>query len=132
MDENCLFCKIGAKKIPAKIVYEDDDVFAFEDISPQAPTHILICPRKHFAALHETSHGYKWWRRSWRRSGICSRDIAQFLTMAAGRDNRCFICISICWVGGIFAGHRDKSGPRGTGAPAGALAMQRQTHLSRT
>jgi histidine triad (HIT) family protein len=56
MEPNCLFCKIGAKQIPAKIVYEDDDVFAFEDISPQAPTHILICPRKHFAALHDAHH----------------------------------------------------------------------------
>jgi histidine triad (HIT) family protein len=56
MDPNCLFCKIGAKQIPSKIVYEDDDVFAFEDISPQAPTHILICPRKHFAALHDAQH----------------------------------------------------------------------------
>ena len=53
MDPNCLFCKIGAKQIPAKLVFEDDDVFAFEDISPQAPTHILICPRKHFAALQD-------------------------------------------------------------------------------
>jgi histidine triad (HIT) family protein len=53
MDPNCLFCKISAKQIPAKLVYEDDDVFAFEDINPQAPTHILICPRKHFAALHD-------------------------------------------------------------------------------
>ena len=53
MDPNCLFCKIGAKQIPAKLVYEDDDVFAFEDINPQAPTHILICPKKHFAALHD-------------------------------------------------------------------------------
>ena len=53
MDENCLFCKIAAKKIPSKFVFEDDDVFAFEDISPQAPTHILICPKKHFAALHD-------------------------------------------------------------------------------
>jgi histidine triad (HIT) family protein len=57
MDPNCLFCKIGAKQIPAKLVYEDDDVFAFEDISPQAPTHILICPRKHFAALHDAETG---------------------------------------------------------------------------
>ncbi len=56
MSENCLFCKIGQKKIPAKLIYEDDDVFAFEDISPQAPTHILICPRKHFAALHDATH----------------------------------------------------------------------------
>jgi histidine triad (HIT) family protein len=55
MDPNCLFCKIGAKTIPSKIVYEDDDVFAFEDISPQAPTHILICPRKHFASLHDAA-----------------------------------------------------------------------------
>ena len=53
MSADCLFCKIGAKKIPSKIVYEDDDVFAFEDIGPQAPTHILICPRKHLASLNE-------------------------------------------------------------------------------
>ncbi len=51
-NENCLFCKIGAKKIPSKLVYEDPDLFAFEDISPQAPVHILLCPRKHFEALH--------------------------------------------------------------------------------
>jgi histidine triad (HIT) family protein len=55
MDENCLFCKIIAKKIPSKIVYEDEDLFAFEDINPQAPTHILICPRKHFSTLHDAS-----------------------------------------------------------------------------
>src|SRR5260221_10018731 len=53
MSADCLFCKIAAKKIPSKIVYEDDDVFAFKDIGPQAPTHILICPRKHFASLDE-------------------------------------------------------------------------------
>jgi histidine triad (HIT) family protein len=55
MSADCLFCKIAAKKIPSKIVYEDDDVFAFEDIGPQAPTHILIIPRKHFASLTEAS-----------------------------------------------------------------------------
>ena len=55
MDPNCLFCKIGDKKIPSKLVYEDDDLFAFEDINPQAPTHILICPRKHFASLHDAT-----------------------------------------------------------------------------
>ncbi len=51
MSADCLFCKISAKQIPAKLVYEDSEVFAFEDINPQAPTHILICPRKHFASL---------------------------------------------------------------------------------
>jgi histidine triad (HIT) family protein len=55
VNADCLFCKIAAKQIPAKMVYEDDDVFAFEDIGPQAPTHILICPRKHFASLNEAS-----------------------------------------------------------------------------
>jgi histidine triad (HIT) family protein len=52
---DCLFCKIAAKKIPSKIIYEDDDIFAFEDISPQAPTHILICPKRHFSSLHEAT-----------------------------------------------------------------------------
>jgi histidine triad (HIT) family protein len=55
VSEDCLFCKIAAKKIPSKVVYEDDDVFAFEDIGPQAPTHILIVPRKHFASLNEAT-----------------------------------------------------------------------------
>lgn len=55
MSAECLFCKIGAKQIPSKIVYEDADLFAFEDISPQAPTHILLCPRKHFASLDDAT-----------------------------------------------------------------------------
>jgi histidine triad (HIT) family protein len=52
---DCLFCNIAAKKIPSKIVFEDDDVFAFEDIGRQAPTHVLIIPRKHLASLAEAS-----------------------------------------------------------------------------
>ena len=44
--EDCLFCKISRKEVPAKLVYEDDDMFAFEDIHPQAPTHALIVPKK--------------------------------------------------------------------------------------
>ena len=55
MSANCLFCKIGAKLIPSKIVFEDPDLFAFEDISPQAPTHVLICPRKHFESLNDAT-----------------------------------------------------------------------------
>jgi len=53
MSPDCLFCKIAAKKIPSNVVYEAPDIFAFEDISPQAPTHILLCPRKHFASLDD-------------------------------------------------------------------------------
>ncbi len=55
MSADCLFCKIGAKQIPSKIVFEDPDLFAFEDISPQAPTHVLICPRKHFESLNDAT-----------------------------------------------------------------------------
>lgn len=55
MSADCLFCKIAGKKIPSKVVYEDDDVFAFEDIGPQAPTHVLIIPRKHFASLDQAT-----------------------------------------------------------------------------
>ena len=53
--DDCLFCKIGAKKIPAKIVYEDERVFAFEDINPQAPAHILISPWKHLVSLTDAA-----------------------------------------------------------------------------
>ncbi len=51
--DDCLFCKISRKEIPAKLVYENEEIFAFEDIQPQAPAHILICPRKHLGSLTE-------------------------------------------------------------------------------
>ena len=51
--ENCLFCKIAAGQIPSKIVYQDDDVVAFEDINPQAPQHVLIIPRRHIASVSD-------------------------------------------------------------------------------
>ena len=50
---DCLFCKIVAGEIPTKQVYEDDHVFAFDDINPQAPTHVLIIPKKHIVGLKE-------------------------------------------------------------------------------
>ena len=49
--ENCLFCKIAEGQIPSKIVYQDEDVVAFEDINPQAPYHILLIPRRHIASM---------------------------------------------------------------------------------
>ena len=50
---DCLFCKIGAKQIPAKILYEDDDLFVIADINPQAPLHALVIPRKHIATVND-------------------------------------------------------------------------------
>jgi histidine triad (HIT) family protein len=51
--ENCLFCKIAIGAIPSKIVYQDEDVEAFEDINPQAPKHILLIPRQHIASIDD-------------------------------------------------------------------------------
>ncbi len=51
--ENCIFCKIAAGEIPADIVYQDESVVAFRDLNPQAPTHILVVPRKHVATLND-------------------------------------------------------------------------------
>src|SRR5437764_12837299 len=51
--DNCLFCKIAAGQIPSKIVYQDDDVVAFEDINPQAPHHVLLIPRRHIASMSD-------------------------------------------------------------------------------
>ncbi len=51
--QECLFCKIASGAIPSKKVYEDADFFAFEDINPQAPTHILIVPKKHIPTLND-------------------------------------------------------------------------------
>ena len=50
-NSDCLFCKIVKGDIPSSKIYEDDDIFAFNDINPQAPTHILICPKKHIEKI---------------------------------------------------------------------------------
>jgi len=52
---DCLFCKIINRGIPASIVYEDERVLAFNDINPQAPTHILVVPKRHVASLNDLS-----------------------------------------------------------------------------
>ena len=52
---DCLFCKIVAGQIPSTKVYEDDQVLAFRDIAPQAPTHILVIPKAHMASVAEVS-----------------------------------------------------------------------------
>ena len=50
---SCIFCKIAAKVVPAKIVYEDDLCIAFHDTNPQAPVHLLVIPRKHIPSVLE-------------------------------------------------------------------------------
>ncbi|MXZ32789.1 MAG: HIT domain-containing protein, partial [Gammaproteobacteria bacterium] len=55
MVQDCIFCKIVAGEIPCEQVYADDLIIAFHDISPQAPTHILVIPRKHISDMNEAS-----------------------------------------------------------------------------
>lgn len=52
-NDRCLFCRIATGEITAKKVYEDDHVVAFNDINPQAPTHVLVIPRRHIATLDD-------------------------------------------------------------------------------
>lgn len=50
---NCLFCKIANKEIPSEIVFENDDILAFNDINPQSPVHVLIIPKIHISSLNQ-------------------------------------------------------------------------------
>lgn len=105
---DCLFCKIAAGQIPAKIAYQDDELVAFHDIAPQAPLHVLIVPTKHIptvnalepadepvvgrmlrrAAAIAAEHGYA--ERGYRTVFNCNREAGQtvfhlHLHLLAGR-----------------------------------------------
>lgn len=51
--EDCIFCKIAAGTIPATVVYEDEDIIAFEDANPQTPVHTLLIPKQHYTNLSD-------------------------------------------------------------------------------
>jgi len=55
MADQCLFCRIVRREIPARIVHETDDTLAFADVNPQAPTHVLVIPKAHVPSLNEAS-----------------------------------------------------------------------------
>jgi histidine triad (HIT) family protein len=56
---DCLFCKIASREVPADIVHETDDVVAFRDINPQAPTHVLLIPKDHIGSAAEVTDSHK-------------------------------------------------------------------------
>lgn len=56
---DCIFCKIAAGEIPCTFLHEDEDLVAFRDIAPQAPTHVLIVPRVHIANLNELDEAHR-------------------------------------------------------------------------
>ncbi|MFH0913852.1 MAG: histidine triad nucleotide-binding protein [Chloroflexota bacterium] len=53
--EDCIFCRIAAGKIPTEVRYQDEEVLAFPDIHPKAPTHLIIIPKKHIPSLNDVS-----------------------------------------------------------------------------
>ncbi len=53
MGEECIFCKIASGQIPAEKLFENDSVVAFNDINPQAPTHVIIVPKEHYPSLND-------------------------------------------------------------------------------
>ena len=55
--DSCLFCRIVRREIPASIVHEDDEYLAFKDINPQAPTHVLVVPKRHVARFADLGPG---------------------------------------------------------------------------
>lgn len=59
MEKDCIFCKIVSKEIPSEKVYEDELCVAFNDLHPQAPTHILIIPREHIDSMDKTEEQHK-------------------------------------------------------------------------
>jgi len=87
--DDCLFCKIVRKELPAEIVFEDDTVCAFRDIHPQAPEHILIIPKKHIPTINDVEAGDE---ALMSRLFMAAKDIAQI----KGLDQSGFRLVSNC------------------------------------
>lgn len=100
---DCLFCRIAQGEIPARKVFEDDDVVVFHDLHPQAPVHALVIPRRHIAALKDAGSG--------------DGELLGRLLLAAGRAARDL---------GIEAGYRVVNN---CGAPAGQSVFHIHLHV---
>lgn len=92
MSKDCVFCRIVAGEIPATVLYQDERIMAFPDINPQAPTHILLIPKKHIPSLAELSpedeelmaHLIHWANELARREGIAEKGCR--LVINSGRE----------------------------------------------
>ena len=76
MADDCLFCKIVERAIPSDIVHEDDTLLAFNDISPQAPTHVLIVPKTHIDTVNDLTAG---------EAGLVGKMVLCAQSLASGR-----------------------------------------------
>jgi len=71
--DDCIFCKIVKKEVPAEFVYEDEKIVAFKDINPEAPVHLLIIPKEHYSSIKEIG----------REDGILLEDIFNTINQLA-------------------------------------------------
>jgi len=87
--EDCIFCKIVSKELPADLVFEDDELIAFNDISPQAPVHLLVVPKAHIATVNDLGEDH---------AGLVGRMVlrAQALAQARGIDESGYRLILNC------------------------------------
>ena len=91
--DDCIFCKIVNKELPADLVFEDDELIAFNDISPQAPVHVLVVPKAHIPTVNDLDEDH---------AGLVGRMVlrAQALAEARGIDEDGYRLILNCNAGG--------------------------------
>ena len=103
LEKDCIFCKIAAGEIPSDKVYEDEQVVAFKDLNPQAPVHVLVVPKAHFATLAEmdaegaelVKHALTVIPQIAASLGLQTAT-ASSSTRGRTRGRRCTTCTSIC------------------------------------
>ena len=120
---DCLFCKIIAGEIPSAKVYEDEHCYAFKDVSPQTPSHVLIVPKKHVSGLNDTELlPDDSLAACVRAAAKVPRGTAWCPTAAPMPARACSTCISMCWAAGKWKGRwadggreQNKTHPGGCG-----------------
>jgi histidine triad (HIT) family protein len=112
---DCLFCKIVSGDIPCREVASSDNLLAFEDLTPQAPLHVLIIPKIHIESLLDLTEetapliGDTSWQNRLPKREVWPKRVSELLVTAANLQGRlCSIYIFICWAAGIYIGRRGK------------------------
>ncbi len=99
--DDCIFCKIAKGELPAKVVYEDDSVIAFNDIHPQAPVHILVVPKTHILDILEVETEMLTQLVSVAKKLIIERKMSSFRLVTNGLDAQLVKHLHIHILGGV-------------------------------